>query len=132
MPHLQFDINKKVEKKNKETFFKFVRDEFCRIMETGSDHIAVSLREHKKDSLSLGRSRFGDTVCLMNLDIRAGRNKKQKRQLAISFMKGIEKIFNISRKDQYVIFSEHTGDNFNLFEKSLDDWKKNDDPLNYQ
>ena len=53
---------------------------FSKIMETGKDHIAISIRELKKNNLSLGRAK-NEYVCLMNLDIRAGRTEKQKIKL---------------------------------------------------
>ena len=40
MPHLQFDINKKIDKGVKQKFIKFVEHSFSEIMETGTDHIA--------------------------------------------------------------------------------------------
>ena len=77
MPHLQFDINKKLDKQKKKRFFQFVKDNFGKIMNTGTDHIAISLRELKKDSLNLGRAQDNAHVCFMNLDIRIGRSVKQ-------------------------------------------------------
>ena len=53
MPHLQFDINKKLNKESKNHFISFVEESFSKIMETGKDHIAISIRELKKNNLSL-------------------------------------------------------------------------------
>ena len=53
MPHLQFDINKKLEKKFKEEFIIFVEKNFSKIMQTGTDHIAITIREFEKENLSL-------------------------------------------------------------------------------
>ena len=52
MPHLQFDINKKLNSKDKNKFCKYVRDSFGKIMKNGTDHVAISLRELKKDAVS--------------------------------------------------------------------------------
>ena len=57
MPHLQFDINKKLNSKDKNKFCKYIRNNFGKIMKTGTDHVAISLRELGKDSLSLGRAK---------------------------------------------------------------------------
>ena len=129
MPHLQFDINKKVSSSKKKKFHDYVRFEFSRIMKTGTDHIAISLRELKSDSLTLGRSNYKDSVCLMNLDLREGRTLLQKRNLVTSFMDGVDSIFGIKKKNQYITFTSHSGKDFNLIEKSLKDWVKNDKPL---
>ena len=129
MPHLQFDINKKLDKKKKKRFFQFVKDNFGKIMNTGTDHIAISLREHKKDSLNLGRAKDNEHVCFMNLDIRIGRSVKQKRELARCYVKGIDKFFGVKKKNQYITFTSHNGKDFHLYEKSLENWIKNDDPL---
>ena len=90
MPHLQFDINKKLEKKFKQQFIIFIEKNFSKIMETGTDHIAITIREFKKDNLSLGRVNNSDHVCLMNLDIRLGRTEKQKLELVKTFIVGVE------------------------------------------
>ena len=129
MPHLQFDINKKVSSSQKKKFHDYVRFEFSRIMKTGTDHIAISLRELESDSLTLGRSNYKDSVCLMNLDLREGRTLLQKRNLVTSFMDGVDSIFGIKKKNQYITFTSHSGKDFNLIEKSLKDWVKNDKPL---
>ena len=129
MPHLQFDINKKVSSSKKKKFHDYVRFEFSRIMKTGTDHIAISLRELESDSLTLGRSNYKDSVCLMNLDLREGRTLLQKRNLVKSFMDGVDSIFGINKKNQYITFTSHSGKDFNLIETSLKDWVKNDKPL---
>ena len=128
MPHLQFDINKKLEKKFKQQFIIFIEKNFSKIMETGTDHIAITIREFKKDNLSLGRVNNSDHVCLMNLDIRLGRTEKQKLELVKTFIVGVEKFFGVNKNNQYVTLTNHQGNEFNFYEKSLSDWIKNDDP----
>jgi len=129
MPHLQFNINIKVSPSQKKKFFEFVKKEFSKIMKTGTDHIAISLKEFQKDELHLGRAKNLESVCLMNLDIRVGRSEDQKRQLAKNYINGINKMFGIKKENQYLTYTSHEGIDFNLFEKSLESWKQNDDPL---
>jgi len=129
MPHLQFDINIKLNDEDRSEFCDFVKVQFGRIMKTGTDHIAVSLREYEKGSLSLGRAKKNEGVCLMNLDLRKGRSDKQKRDLVDAYMNEVSKKFGVSVVNQYVTFTSHTGADFNLYERSLTNWKKNDDPL---
>ena len=95
MPHLQFDINKKLNKESKNHFISFVEESF-QIMETGKDHIAISIRELKKNNLSLGRAK-NEYVCLMNLDIRVGRTEKQKNKVNKTLIAGVENIFYIKK-----------------------------------
>ena len=129
MPHLQFEINKKLNKESKKKFVSFVEESFSKIMETGKDHIAVSIRELGDTNLSLGRAK-NEFICLMNLDIRAGRTKKQKLKLIKTLISGVEKFFFIKKIHQYVTITNHHGLDFNFYEKSLADWVKNDDPAN--
>ena len=130
MPHLQFEINKKLEKKTKQKFIIFIKKNFSKVMQTGTDHIAITLRELEKENVSLGRAKNNGHVCLMNLDIRLGRTKKQKLELVKTFIIGVERIFGINRNNQYVTFTNHQGIEFNFYEKSLSNWVKNDNPNN--
>ena len=130
MPHLQFDINKKLNSKDKKKFSQYIRDNFGKIMKTGTDHIAISLREFGKDSLSLGRVKDNEYVCFMNLDVRVGRSINQKRELVKCYVNGVNQFFGIKKENQYITFTLHNGTDFNLYEKSLENWVKDDDPLN--
>ena len=130
MPHLQFDINKKLNSKDKKKFSQYIRDNFGKIMKTGTDHVAISLRELEKDSLSLGKVKDNEYVCFMNLDVRIGRSTKQRRELVKCFVKAVNQFFGIKKENQYITFTLHNGRDFNLYEKSLENWLKGDDPLN--
>ena len=129
MPHLQFDVNKELNNEQRKVFVEYVKRVFSDIMRTGVNHIAVSLREFPKFSLTLGRAELGDFVCFMNLDIRTGRTNKQKRELAIKYMEGVKEILGIKLNNQYVTYTSHPGNDFNLYEKSLKEWTDNDNPL---
>ena len=126
MPHLQFEINKKLKKNCKQKFIAFIEESFSKIMQTGTDHIAITLRELEKENISLGRVHKNDTLCLMNLDIRSGRSKKQKIELVKTFMHGVEKFLKINKNNQYINFTNHKGIEFNFYEKSLSDWVKSE------
>jgi len=130
MPHLQFEVNKRLNINLKKEFVDFIEIKFSEIMQTGTDHIAISIREMNKENLSLGRVDKEETVCLMNLDIRIGRSDLQKKDLVRNFIIGAEKILGIKAQNQYVTITSHVGEEFNFFEKNLSDWRKNDDPAN--
>ena len=129
MPHLQFDINKSLKDDQRIKFVKAIKKKFSQIMKTSDGHIAISLRELPKYSMSLGRARESDSVCFMNLDIRNGRTSAQKRELIRNYMNIVEKILNVKKENQYATFTSHYGNDFNLYEKPLGDWFKNDSPL---
>ena len=129
MPHLQFEINKKIDPSLKEKFVISVRKIFGDVMKTDTDHVAVSLREYDKDNLSIGRSSYQGHVCLMNLDIRIGREIEKRRQLATEYFILVNTLFKIDKENQYITFTEHEGEDFHLIEKYLEDWVANDKPL---
>ena len=129
MPHLQFEINKKVSKESKEEFVNEIRNAFAQIMDTGTDHIAISIREYDKYSLTIGRAEITDDICLMNLDIRVGRTIEKRRELALSYMEIVKENLGIDQKNQYITFTEHKGEDFHLIEKYLSQWETGEDPL---
>ncbi|MGM0518634.1 MAG: tautomerase [Campylobacterota bacterium] len=129
MPHLQFEINKKVYNETKEEFAKQIRDAFSEVMDTGQDHIAISLRQYDKYSLSIGRANSNEDICLMNLDIRQGRTIEQRRELALRFMDIVKNSLKVDSKNQYLTFTEHKGEDFHLIEKFLASWESGEDPL---
>tara|TARA_B100000900_G_C19936420_1_gene455737 strand:- start:62 stop:454 length:393 start_codon:yes stop_codon:yes gene_type:complete len=129
MPHLQFDVNKKLSENKKKNFINFVQKKFSEIMETGTSHIAVSVREFPKYGLALGIQRKRHFVCFMNLDVRTGRSNKKRRDLVKCYMEAITRFFGISSENQYLTFTSHPGKDFNTYEKSLSEWVKNDSPL---
>ncbi len=129
MPHLQFEINKKIDNETKKSFCNKIRDSFARIMDTQTDHIAISIREFEPYSLSIGRVEAADEVCLMNLDIREGRTMEQIRELALVYMSIVSDEFNIANSNQYLTFTKHGGEDFHLIEKYLSSWESGEDPL---
>ena len=129
MPHLQFEINKKLNNSSKQNFANDIRKCFSEVMDTGTDHIAISIREYDKYNLSIGRADIKDDICLMNLDIREGRTIEKRRELALRFMDIVSKNFEVISKNQYITFTQHTGEDFHLVEKFLANWESGEDPL---
>lgn len=129
MPHLQFEINKKLTNETKEKFVDEIRKTFSEIMDTGTNHIAISIREYDKYSLTIGRANPNEDICLMNLDIREGRTIQQRRELALRYMAIVNEIFAVDNRNQYITFTQHTGEDFHLIEKYLTTWATGEDPL---
>ncbi|PLY07224.1 MAG: tautomerase [Arcobacter sp.] len=129
MPHLQFEINKKISNETKDKFVNEIRDTFSEIMDTGTDHIAISIREYDKYNLTIGRANPDDDICLMNLDIREGRTIEKRRELALRYMAIVNEVFEVDNRNQYITFTQHTGEDFHLVEKYLAGWETGEDPL---
>ena len=129
MPHLQFEINQELTKEMKKNFLEEIRDCFSDVMDTGTYHIAISIREYEKYNLTIGRANAEDNICLMNLDIREGRTIEQRRELALRFMDIVNRNFDVENENQYITFTEHKGEDFHLIEKYLGSWERGEDPL---
>jgi len=129
MPHLQFEINQTIENESKVKFVNAIRDAFSKIMDTGTDHISISIREYAKYNLTIGRVNPENDICLMNLDIREGRTIEKRRELALRYMSIVKNNFNVDAENQYVTFTQHPGEDFHLVEKNLAGWEADEDPL---
>lgn len=130
MPHLQFEFNQSLSVSQKQTFAERVRTLFSDVMDTGTDHISISIREYGTYNLSIGRVKEPEKgVAVVNADIREGRTMEKRRTLTLGFMKLIHELFNIPVENMYVTLTEHKGEDFHLFEKYLASWQAGEDPL---
>ncbi len=129
MPHLQFEVNQKLENGIKDKFVNEIRACFSEIMNTGTDHIAISIREYDKYNLTIGRTHPEENICLMNLDIREGRALEKRRELALRYMDIVKANFNVDARNQYITYTQHAGEDFHLVEKYLANWEPDEDPL---
>jgi len=130
MPHLQFEINRSLTDRDKIEFAENVRSLFSRVMDTGTDHISISIREFGTYNLSIGRADEPEKgIALVNADIRSGRTMEQRRSLCLGFMDLLEETWNIPKEQMYVTLTEHKGEDFHLLEKYLASWQEGEDPL---
>ncbi len=130
MPHLQFEINREITDAEKNTFSEQVRNLFSDVMDTGSDHISISIREFGTYNLSIGRVKEPEKgVALVNADIRNGRSIEQRRKLALGFIALLNKLMHIPEEHIYVTLTEHKGEDFHLVEKYLASWQEGEEPL---
>jgi phenylpyruvate tautomerase PptA (4-oxalocrotonate tautomerase family) len=130
MPHLQFEINRSLADADKIAFAEQVRLLFAQVMDTGTDHISISIREFGTHNLSIGRVTSPEKgVAVVNADIREGRTMQQRRTLTLGFMDLLQKIWQIPKEQMYVTLTEHKGEDFHLLEKYLASWQKGEDPL---
>lgn len=130
MPHLQFEINKKMADTEKVVFAEQVRKLFSDVMDTGTDHISITIREFGTYDLSIGRVKEPEKgVAIVDADIREGRTMEQRRTLTLGFMELLNKNMDIPVGHIYVTLTEHKGEDFHLFEKYLAGWQAGEDPL---
>lgn len=130
MPHLQFEINQTLTDADKISFAEEVRQLFSEVMDTGTDHISISIREFGMHNLSIGRVQEPEKgIAVVNADIREGRTIKQRRTLTLGFMDLLHKSWNIPKEHMYVTLTEHKGEDFHLLERYLASWQEGEDPL---
>lgn len=99
-------------------------------MDTGTDHISISIREFGTYNLSIGRVKEPEKgIAVVNADIRNGRSMQQRRTLTLGFIELLSKSMNIPKEHIYVTLTEHKGEDFHLFEKYLASWQEGEDPL---
>ena len=130
MPHLQVDINRGLSPDKKTNLAARFKQLFSRVMDTGTDHIAVSIREHGTYNLDIGRAKDHENgIALINADIREGRTMSQRRELALGFINLMDELLDVPREQVYVTLTEHKGEDFHLTERYLGDWSEGEDPL---
>jgi len=130
MPHLQFEINRSLKDEEKIAFAEEVRQLFAEIMDTGTDHISISIREFGTHNLSIGRVKEPEKgIAVVNADIRQGRSMEKRRELTLGFMDLMHKHWNVQKEQMYVTLTEHKGEDFHLLERYLASWREGEDPL---
>jgi phenylpyruvate tautomerase PptA (4-oxalocrotonate tautomerase family) len=130
MPHLQFELNFAPPPEERSRFAAAVVRHFSEIMDTGTDHIAVTVRCFGREDLTFGRAAAGDgRTAFVNADIRLGRTREQKRRLALAYIDELARTWGLAREAVYVIYTEHDGEHFQLSDRVLPSWSKGEDPL---
>ena len=130
MPHLQFDLSFTPAPRDKSRFAAAVVQHFAQAMDTGTDHIAVSLRCGAREDLTFGRARDPSRgIAFLNADLRKGRTAAQKRAFALAVIDELDRTLNVPRESVYVIFTEHDGPDFQMHDGVLPSWSVGEDPL---
>jgi phenylpyruvate tautomerase PptA (4-oxalocrotonate tautomerase family) len=130
MPHLQFEMNFTPSPEEKGRFAAAVVRHFADVMDTGTDHIAVTLRCFAPEDLTFGRAvPSGGRTVFVNADIRTGRTRDQKRRLSLAYIDEAARSFGVAREAVYVILTEHDGEHFQLSDRVLPSWSPGEDPL---
>lgn len=120
MPHLQFEVSEPLADDAVDAFVERVTALFAEHMDTGTGHVAVTVRDDA--GVALGRAGADEPVAVLNADIRAGRTTDQRRALATDIIAALDERFGVSRANSYVVYTEHPGEDFHLDEGALDSW----------
>jgi len=130
MPHLQFELNFTPPPEAKRAFASAVVRHFATIMDTGTDHIGISIRCFGEGDLTFGRAvQPSKGIAFLNADIRLGRTRDQKRRLSLAIIDELGTRFGVPREAVYVILTEHDGEHFQLSDRVLPSWSTGEDPL---
>jgi phenylpyruvate tautomerase PptA (4-oxalocrotonate tautomerase family) len=129
MPHLQFEINRNITDAAKVAFAEEVRQLFSKVMDSGTDHVSISIRECGTYDLSIGRVKEPEKgIAIVGADLRKGRTLEQRRALVLGFIDLLEKVLNIPPEHIYITLTEHKGEDFQMFERYLPDWQEGEAP----
>lgn len=120
MPHLQFETDVELDESEKRAFAAWATDLYGEVMDTGTGHVAVAVRDGA--SVALGRADPDAPVAFLNVDVRAGRSFEQRRELAVAAMEEIADRWRVPTGNAYVIYTEHPGEDFVLREGALESW----------
>ena len=102
---------------------------FARVMDTGTDHIAVNLRCGSREDLTFRRADPSHGVVFLNADLRHGRTSQQRRAFALAVIDELERILGVPAQNVYVVFTEHDGPDFQMHDRVLPSWSAGEDPL---
>jgi hypothetical protein len=120
MPHLQFEVSTAVPADERQRFAGWATERFADVMETGTGHVAVTIRD--ETALSLGRAAADEPVAVLNADVRAGRTAEQRETYAAATIEAFASRFEVPRRNAYVVYTEHPGTDFHLAEGPLATW----------
>ncbi|SEO68327.1 hypothetical protein SAMN04487948_104160 [Halogranum amylolyticum] len=123
MPQLQFDTTLDLTADEKRTLTAAVTDLYAEEMATTTGHVAVVVREHSSENLSLGRAVDGP-LCFLNADVREGRSFERKRSFALATMTVLRERFDVPRENLKVVFSEHAGEEMMGVDRVGGDWSE--------
>ncbi|RXJ85219.1 tautomerase [Arcobacter sp. CECT 8985] len=124
MPHLQFDVNKKIIDGIKREFIKQIQQSYEEVTHNKNENIAISIKEMERYDISLSKAVEGADICLMQLDIIEGKTKEQKKELALRFMAITNKLFEIDNRNQFITFTQHDEQEFQLIKNYISSWEE--------
>ncbi|HEY6911020.1 MAG TPA: tautomerase [Myxococcales bacterium] len=129
MPHLRFELNFPVSAEDRTRFAAAVAEHFGRVMNTGTEHVAVSLHCGAREDIFFERAGDPGRVALLDFDVRRGRTMGQKRELAVAVFRELQKTLGVPPSGAYLVYTEHDGADFQMHDGVLPSWSAGEDPL---
>jgi 5-carboxymethyl-2-hydroxymuconate isomerase len=122
MPHLQYEFDHALDADARRALTAWTTERYSDVMETGTGHIAVTIRELDATALSLGRAPEDGPVAALNADVRAGRSADQRQAFARAVIDHLDAELGVPAAHCYVVYTEHDGPDFVLNEGPLASW----------
>jgi len=109
MPYLSLDTTDTPTENQQRDCTSALTDQYTEIMETDPDHVAVAIRTHPSEAMTLGRAVDGP-IAVLSADIRRGRPFEQRRAFGLAVIDWLSAEWEISRPNLKIVFTEHSGD----------------------
>ena len=122
MPHLQFETTADPTDEKKRGFADAITELYAEHMETGTGHVAVTIRDLDDASFSLGRLESGEAALMLNADIREGRTFDQQRAFVLAAFEEASERWGVPVENTYAVITEHTGQEFHEYDRVLSSW----------
>ena len=121
MPLLQFATTLSLSPAERESFVEFVTERYTEEMETTAGHVAVTIAEHDRSAMAIGREVEGPLLFL-DAEIREGRPFEYKRAFALAVMERAVEAFGVPEPNCKVVFTEHAGEDMMGIDRVGGDW----------
>ncbi|KTG10338.1 tautomerase [Haloprofundus marisrubri] len=108
MPYLALDTTYAPTVDERRACTESLTELYTEKMETTAGHVAVAVRAHPQESMSLGRAVDGP-IAVLNADVRRGRPFEQRRAFGLAVVDWLEAAWNFPRPNVKVVFTEHEG-----------------------
>ena len=122
MPHLQFETTVSLAPEEKRAFADEITQLYATEMETGTGHVAVTIRALPEGGFSLGRLDADEEAAMMNADIREGRSFDQQRAFVRGAFDVAQDQWGIPTENMYAVMTEHVGKEFHEYDRVLSSW----------
>ena len=122
MPHLQFETTAEPTDDGRRGFLEAITELYAEHMDTGTGHVAVTLRVLDPLEFSLGRLDAGQPVLMLNADVREGRTFDQKRGFVLAAFDAAADHLAVPVSNAYAVVTEHAGEEFHEHDRVLSGW----------
>lgn len=122
MPHLQFETTASPSAADRRAFSDEITELYADVMETGTGHVAVTIRSLEDAAFSLGRLDPGDDAVMLNADIRQGRSFDQQREFVVTAFEIAAELWDVPTENMYAVVTEHGGEEFHEYDRVLSSW----------